>query len=934
MPPEKDPNKLYSIYKTTIWFALASIILLASLLLMVFQDSGREWKGWQKKFVEFEREKTKHDYEKAKAAVDPKALDQLKQKISAAGKNFDQKKSAYSELLREKEALGLGLVKAKSKFQDLKQYLDSYKYYFEEYTERKEKEKAREYEQKLKTVDTELAKAKLEQEAVEKKQEDIDSATQKFQAEEKALTKEMNQLLRDQIIFEKKLKKLEPSAVKEILNAPMLDFIAPSLQIQQVVLEDLHDDFYFAKSQKVDRCTTCHLAIDRKGFEDAPQPFRTHPDLDLFLSTTSPHPLEKIGCTICHGGSGQSVSFVQAAHTPKNEEQAKEWHKKYHWHELEKFEAKMLPLQNTQASCTKCHQGVVEVPKAPKLNEGRRLAMKYGCFACHTVKGFENQWKVGPSLANIQSKVSREWIVRWLQNPKSFRPSTQMPAIFHLENTSSDEDHTKSIIAIEGIARYLLKNSDAVSLNKPPVDGNPEIGKKLVKEIGCLGCHTVESANANNHGPELIYLGSKVTKEWLFTWLKDPKHYSKDTRMPNLRLSDDEAAHITSYLLESRNKEFEEKPTPKIHENDFNNFVLDYLSRKMRNSEAKAELAKMDMDAKFQFIGREVIAQQGCFGCHDIHGFEKSKPIGTELTKEGQKEVDKLDFGFIDIERTRQAWFFQKLKHPRSFDKDKVKAYHEKLRMPEFGFTDDQANALVTFLMSLRDESIPLNMQKKLNLKEEAIERGRFLVAKYNCQGCHTVDGVEGRARALFEDKGGAPPMIEGEGAKVQEEWLFKFLHNPSPIRPWLKYRMPTFGFDDDQVNKLIRYFSNLANQEPSFAPADAANAAPEELQAGKILFIKFKCIQCHQSGAAGLSASFLAPDLAMAKQRLKPNWVIDWLKDPQVLQAGTMMPTFFPEGQTPVKDILEGDPAKQIHAIRNYLWTFTPAPEQPKRSD
>ncbi len=585
----------------------------------------------------------------------------------------------------------------------------------------------------------------------------------------------------------------------------------------------------------------------------------------------------------------------------------------------------MLPLQHTQASCAKCHGGVLEVPKAPQLNEGRRLAQKFGCFGCHTVKGFEHAWKAGPGLLNIQSKVDREWIVRWLQNPKGFRASTQMPQVFHLENTSSPEDKAKSNAAIEGVATYLLKHSDPIPLKTPPAEGDPEIGKKLVQDLGCLGCHSGGDSKASDHGPELVHLGSKVSREWLFTWLKDPKFVSHNTRMPNLRLTDEEAAHMASYLLESKNQKFDDMPLPQVEDKELNGLTLDYMTRKMRHAEAQDKLSKMDLESKFEFVGREMILQQGCFGCHDIRGFEDMKPIGTELTKEGQKEVDKLYFGFVDIEHTRQAWFFQKLKNPRIFDRGKLLGYHERLRMPHFGFTDEEAEALTTFLLSLREEHIPLEMTRQLNLKENEIEVGRRLVSKFNCQGCHSLDGAEGRIRQLYDDPGNAPPILDGEGAKVQEAWLYHFLQKPEAIRPWLKIRMPTFGFSEEQTNNLVKYFHNLAEQKISFAPAEL-HATDESIQTGRNLFIKLKCIQCHQPGeAASLSASFLAPDLTLARERLKPDWISEWLKDPQVLQSGTMMPGFFPEGQTPFPDVLGGDAVEQIRAIRDYLLIFTP---------
>ena len=78
-----------------------------------------------------------------------------------------------------------------------------------------------------------------------------------------------------------------------------------------------------------------------------------------------------------------SVSFIDSAHTPHSEKQAMEWKKKYHWEPLEKWDNKMLPLNHVEASCTKCHQAVAQIPQADKLNRGRKLAETYGCFNCH-----------------------------------------------------------------------------------------------------------------------------------------------------------------------------------------------------------------------------------------------------------------------------------------------------------------------------------------------------------------------------------------------------------------------------------------------------------------------------------------------------------------------------------------------------------------------
>jgi cytochrome c2/peptidoglycan hydrolase CwlO-like protein len=922
MPP-KSPS-LYNLNKTTVIFAIASVVLLIGLVWMVVQDSSREWKDWQRKFMDYSRQQAEAQLAESRKKVDQKKLEELQASVKQAQQDIKARRKEIKALQSEIGKLDVELIKAKGKYQDLKQVYESERYFFEEARAHGHKEEAAKLEKKLAAGAPELRKIQVGMEEAQARVDAKNAELSKITGAEQAASREITKLQLEQSVLEKKIKKLKPDFAKAILNAPMLDFIRPTLRIQQIVVENLYDDFYFNKANKVDRCITCHLGIDQKGLENAPAPFKSHPNLDLFLTSNSPHPMEKFGCTVCHGGSGHSATFTTAAHTPRDETQAKEWKKKYHWQEMKHWTEKMLPANHLEAACVKCHQGVSEVPQAPKLNKGRDIAESFGCYGCHKVEGMD-RWKVGPSLMHVQSKLEQDWIVRWLQNPKEFRPSTKMPRVFHLSNTSDPASAEKNNAAIAGIASYLIKNSDPITLTAPPLQGDAKKGEELVKTLGCTGCHTAGDQAANDHGPELIGLGSKVKPEWLYSWLKNPKAYHPETRMPSLRLSDEEASHITSYLLSLRNEKFESLQLPLVKPEAVDELAMSFMSGTMRQEEIKAELGKMSPEQKLEFVGKKSISHQGCFGCHDIKGFEKAKPIGTELTEEGSKDIHKLYFGFVHLQHTRQAWFFQKLKEPRIFDKGKELPYLEKLRMPQFDFTDEQAESLVTFLLSQQKASIPKEMRKELDLREQHIEAGRLYVNKFNCNGCHTLDGKEGRARQLFEDKGNAPPIIDGEGRKVQSDWLYQFLHEPTTIRPWLKYRMPTFGFSDQGLAALVQYFTMLDQVPPDFAPQDP-HSTPEEIAAGRQLFKTLQCIKCHKSNPEpGLSASFLAPDLVMSKERLRAGWVADWINDPQALQPGTMMPTFFSEGQSPVQDVYGGDAAKQIKAMRDYLWTFTP---------
>jgi hypothetical protein len=56
--------------------------------------------------------------------------------------------------------------------------------------------------------------------------------------------------------------------------------------------------------------------------------------------------------------------------------------------------------------------------------------------------------------------------------------------------------------------------------------------------------------------------------------------------------------------------------------------------------------------------------------------------------------------------------------------------------------------------------------------------------------------------------RAGLPPPLVREGEKVQPEWLFGFLRNPTPIRPMTVLRMPKFNMSDDEAQALVNYFA------------------------------------------------------------------------------------------------------------------------------
>lgn len=201
---------------------------------------------------------------------------------------------------------------------------------------------------------------------------------------QKALSKKIDTFRREVLEVEKSIdsmtknidllklarKKTELGPIFAFRNAPLVDYLDPTLKIQQVVASNITDDRYFQHVPKVDRCMTCHTFIDEPGYEDQPNPHKTHPNLDLMVGRDSHHPMKEYGCTSCHGGEGHRVlDFNAAAHTPRNDKQKQEWIKKYNWHEPHKVPQIMYKVGQTEAGCIKCHEGVEFIPEANIVNE-------------------------------------------------------------------------------------------------------------------------------------------------------------------------------------------------------------------------------------------------------------------------------------------------------------------------------------------------------------------------------------------------------------------------------------------------------------------------------------------------------------------------------------------------------------------------------------
>ncbi len=227
--------------------------------------------------------------------------------------------------------------------------------------------------------------------------------------------------------------------------------------------------------------------------------------------------------------------------------------------------------------------------------------------------------------------------------------------------------------------------------------------------------------------------------------------------------------------------------------------------------------------------------------------------------------------------------------------------------MPNLHLEKDQVRALTTFLMGSQENGLPPSYQYRPLDYRRDIQEGWWIIQKYNCVGCHQF--TPGQKTALMSVKRYQdaqellPPKLLTEGARVDPEWLMRFLRNPpltdadnnrNGVRSYLQVRMPTFSFSDNELGKLVRFFQALSRQPLPYIPEAAPPLTAKETEMARSLFSSSAapCLKCHATADPTHDRTATAPNFLMAKQRLKSDWMERWLIDPQAISPGTSMPS------------------------------------------
>ena len=462
-----------------------------------------------------------------------------------------------------------------------------------------------------------------------------------------------------------------------------------------------------------------------------PQPYSTHPRLDLFVSDSSPHSMQTFGCTICHQGQGSATSFKWASHSPNTPKQSHVWHDEYGWFNNHHWIFPMLPERFEESSCLKCHHEVVDLepserfpePPAPKVVAGYHLIRQYGCYGCHEIKGWSGpDQRVGPDLRlepnyhEVAQAVSVDpgvkemdatfngWVNDVISSPdgndarRSLREAIDADAVLGDDAKLSDRTH---------VLASLLKT--------------PETPGKFPKV-----------------GPSLRHVASKVGFDWLYAWLRNPQDFRPSTKMPRF-------FGLWEHLEGAGLEESERYEPLEIRS------MIAYLTSSSQPFQYIEPYEGITASADVE-RGKKVVEVRGCLACHQHADFPAAESNhGPDLSRIGAK---------VASQPNGVRWLYSWLRNPA--------AYHPRTIMPnvllepvthEDGSVSDPAADAVAYLLQStqgwKPEDIPaatMSDDERVALEE---------LAMLYLEGRYTVD----KATAVLRDGLPEGTVVRGDEA-------------------------------------------------------------------------------------------------------------------------------------------------------------------------
>lgn len=470
-------------------------------------------------------------------------------------------------------------------------------------------------------------------------------------------------------------------------------------------------------------------------------------------------------------------------------------------------------------------------------------------------------------------------------------------------------------------------------------------GKVLLSELSCTACHVSgEAALAAKPGPDLSSVVTRVAGDHLRKFIAEPSSVKPGTTMPD----------VLGYLPLAERKEAAE--------------ALAHFLASFGDASVTFTPPKQEAIAR----GKKLYHSIGCVACHSPESsLPDSVPLGpleekysvASLTKfleeplsvrHGGRMPDlKLDHfeaeyiaSYLLRKQTGLGFGFkpdQKLAAAgkQLFTQQRCNACHStgestsptstlpplgKMR-PEHGCLSQEKGNWPKYVLS-KEQRVDLQLVVKEPVEQISVaDQVALTITRLNCLACHQrgeLGGVTPERSVYFTgrdenlgDQGRLPPTLTNVGAKLKANWLREVLVNGALVRPYFDTRMPKFGTMSTET--LAAQFKKLDTLPPAQFTHLEESKKPHEIGRELAGSKGFNCVACHTFRGKS-AAAIKAVDLMNMAERLEENWFHLYLANPARFSPLTIMPSFWPDGKSPLANILDGDSGKQRSAIWQYL--------------
>lgn len=491
---------------------------------------------------------------------------------------------------------------------------------------------------------------------------------------------------------------------------------------------------------------------------------------------------------------------------------------------------------------------IPEDPDEHLVNGGLLLLAELNCTACHAAPvswADRLKAKPGPDLSAVGSRLDADTLWLMIRSPQTRKKGTQMPGLFAGEEGDDEK--------VEALVEYL----ETLRGKVPEVPaGDAERGRLLYHKAGCVACHEpakdarpprapagVEIEKPGNASVP-ISLADAYDITALSFFLKNPHVFRPAGRMPDMRLSRQEASDIAAYL---------------------------HVGRIAEKAVARAALKIPKQGAA---KGREVFEKMNCAACHQT-GLQARPARQTELA---------------GLEASKGCM-----------------ADRQPGGTPRFDLSDLEKRALRLALAEIRKPVPKLTAQQEVDWQMSRLNcyachdrDGKGGPEEPRAQ----YFGVNDATAESIGQLGHLPPNLDKVGRKLTQGWFEKVLwgHGGS-VRPYMDTRMPDFG--RVQTEMLIRAFDDADKLDPPVRIDVSGLEKHHRAELGRKLLgaTGLACVSCH-----GLKdRKSLGPPvirLTQTVERLRPEYFKELLLNPQATQPGTVMPPMFVGRKTADKDI------------------------------